>query len=148
MRQDMEELLCERYPLMLSGQRILCGKGWYTLIDTLCQLLQSETDDKQAPQVVAMQVKEKFGVLRFQPRQASSEQRGMIAMAIAMSSHVCELCGQPGQTVVAGAWMTRCPQHAPEGAISTNEFQTRRARQVEHDALPATCHKGENHGVS
>ena len=42
-----------------------CGDGWYLLIDRLCSSLQWDTDTNKYPQVVATQVKEKYGTLRF-----------------------------------------------------------------------------------
>ena len=44
---------------------IECGPGWYTLLDELCSALQWDTDYNNYPQVVADQVKEKYGTLRF-----------------------------------------------------------------------------------
>ena len=41
------------------------GDGWYDLIDTLCGLLQFNTDRNRCPQVEATQVKEKYGTLSF-----------------------------------------------------------------------------------
>jgi hypothetical protein len=65
-----------------------CGDGWFDLIDTLCERLQFWTDRNKAPQVVAHQVKEKFGTLCFYPREANETQRGMIHMAEAMSARI------------------------------------------------------------
>lgn len=44
---------------------ICTGDGWYDLLDRLCGDLQWNTDKNSYPQVVADQVKEKFGTLRF-----------------------------------------------------------------------------------
>lgn len=75
---------------------IACGDGWFPLIDALCRCLQRETDDG-APQVVARQVKEKLGRLRFHvgfaAGDASPRQRAMIGMAEELSSRVCDTCG-------------------------------------------------------
>lgn len=132
MKTELDALLCERYPLIFAdrnrsiqescmGRGIACGDGWFDLIDTLCDCLQKSTDSNGAPQVVAVQVKEKFGVLRFYVRPVASEyQRGIISMAEAMSAHLCEQCGKPGQVLIGGAHMSRCPEHAPEIAEKLN----------------------------
>lgn len=88
-----------------------CGDGWYDLIDTLCLQLQFATKNG-APQVVASQVKEKFGVLRFYTRGQNDNQEGMIELAEAMSARLCEVCGNRGR-IVKNRWLrTRCPLHA------------------------------------
>ncbi|MCX9156490.1 hypothetical protein OPU71_10190 [Niveibacterium sp. 24ML] len=89
-----------------------CGDGWFDLIDVLCERLQFFTDHNKSPQVVAIQVKEKFGALCFYVRNANDVQRGMIAMAEAMSVRICDECGKPGKLLIANGWhMTRCDEH-------------------------------------
>jgi len=94
-----------------------CGDGWYDLVDALCLQLQFATKNG-APQVVASQVKEKFGKLRFYTCGHSAEQEGMIELAETMSARLCEVCGNRGR-IVEERWLrTRCPEHqkieAPE----------------------------------
>lgn len=49
--------------LYVSG---LCiGKGWYHLIDELCQRIQNNVDTRGSKQIEVLQVKEKFGSLCF-----------------------------------------------------------------------------------
>lgn len=135
MKTELDVRLCQRYPLIFAerasskqtsgtGRAITCGDGWFDLIDALCERLQFWTDQHQAPQVVAVQVKEKWGALCFYPSLgASQEQLGMIHMAEAMSARICAQCGKPGQTLVHADWfMTRCAQHAPAGASSAEAF--------------------------
>ncbi len=88
-----------------------CGDGWYDLIDALCLQLQFATKNG-APQVVARQVKEKFGRLRFYTCGQNDEQQGMIVLAEAMSARLCEVCGNRGR-IVEDQWLrSRCPEHA------------------------------------
>lgn len=78
-------------PLPPPEERIACGSGWFDLVDMLCTLLQWETDNNAAPQLVASRVKGKFGTLRFQcigPR--SEAQRGMIDLARELSARIAE----------------------------------------------------------
>ena len=76
MNSRLEDILCQRYPMIFAERqaskdassmawRIMCGDGWFDLVDTLCSSLQFQTDQCGAPQVVASQIKEKFGVLSF-----------------------------------------------------------------------------------
>jgi hypothetical protein len=87
-----------------------CGDGWFDLIDVLCLNLQHATKNG-APQVVAVQVKEKFGGLRFCAVGSNDEQAGMIQLAETMSARLCEVCGNRGRLVRNGSIKTRCPEH-------------------------------------
>jgi hypothetical protein len=59
--------------------------------------LQSNTEDNGGPQVVAAQVKEKFGSLRCYTEEAGQVQRGTIDVASALSERICEIGGAPGR---------------------------------------------------
>ena len=99
-----------------------CDDGWFTLIDTLCAKLQAHTDLNGAPQVVATQVKEKYGELRFYVQAADKYQHGMIAFATAMSAQLCEKCGHPGKRFKRDGWLvTRCEKHASRESDSVDE---------------------------
>lgn len=64
-----------------------------------------------APQVVASQVKEKFGTLRFYHSGGDDAIAGMIRMAEEMSGTTCEECGKPGTTTQGGWIRTLCKTH-------------------------------------
>ena len=104
MSPELDRKLCERHPQIFANRHgdpdstamcrgFECGDGWYALIDTLCLALQRETDLGGGQQVVATQVKKKFGTLRFHARPASERQRGMIQFAEAMSARIDEGSG-------------------------------------------------------
>ena len=65
----------------------------------------------EIPQVVADQVKEKFGTLRFYYHGGDEEISGMVRMAEAMSSVTCDVCGNPGTTKGPGWIRTLCETH-------------------------------------
>ena len=121
---DLQEQLYRRYPLIFQERGlpttetamvwgIATGNGWYHLIDGLCAQLQSETDQLGAPQIVATQVKEKLGSLRFYVRDANDRQSAMIDLAQELSQRVCDVCGGPGAPLEAGrARAARCSAHA------------------------------------
>ena len=98
-----------------------CGDGWFMLLDELCSGLQWNTDKNGYPQVVAVQVKEKFGGLRFYYNAIGGEEDkrlerkvgcidGRIGFAEAMSYKICEECGSTDDvTQSEGGWVyTRC----------------------------------------
>lgn len=124
MRPELDNALCEKFPLIFADRSgsmtttAMCwgfdvGDGWYSLIDVLCEELQRDTDQQGALQVVATQVKEKYGGLRFYVHAASDRQMAMIDFAEALSYRICEDCGAPGSLDERkGRWMTtRCPKH-------------------------------------
>ena len=111
-----------------------CGDGWYNIIDAFCQLTQSRITQTnthrevckkkveegmmgadlmpdEVPQVVATQVKEKFGGLRFYYNGGDDVIDGFGMMAEFMSTRTCETCGAPGK-LRGGGWMyTACDEH-------------------------------------
>lgn len=94
---------------------IECGDGWHDLIETLCEQIDASVEwaNRLFPDlkfgVVAAQVKEKYGSLRFyvdfiydinlEPHQMekigrfTQEINGMIRMVEALSAKTCETCG-------------------------------------------------------
>ncbi len=65
-------------------------------------------------QVVALQVKEKFGGLRFYVHGGNEYILGMIRMTERLSMATCEVCGNPGLRR-SGNWIsTLCDEHAKE----------------------------------
>lgn len=120
MKRTLNDELYTRYPVIFAehtlpssamSRGIECGDGWHTLIDTLCATLQDETDSDEAPQLIATQVKAKYGGLRFYVGAASQRQRAMISLAESLSRRTCEICGAPGKSI-QGDWIrTRCDTH-------------------------------------
>lgn len=86
------------------------GPGWKSLLDNLVdELLVLGWDG------TIMQVKEKFGGLRFYIGAGSDEVHDVVRKAEAASTYICETCGEPGQLVTRGWWHTACPKHYQEG---------------------------------
>lgn len=121
MTPELDRLLCARYPRIFAERNLspretcMCrgfpGDRWFSLIDTLCAELQGLTERHGELQIVATQVKEKFGRLRFFVHEASPAQHQAIAAAERMSASTCEVCGEPGQLITDGNYRTRCARH-------------------------------------
>ena len=108
MKNELDRLLCERYPELFAerslpveesamGRGIECEDGWFDLIDSLCYTIQWWISNCEMPPVRIVQVKEKCGTLRFHFRGGNDVTRGMKAMAETMSASLCETCGSPGK---------------------------------------------------
>ena len=104
--------LIAKYPKIFPGNFYFeCGDGWYDLIDDLCYKLQAYVDDfDSVDQVVAGQVKEKFGGLRFYLDHGGDDcVYDLIRNAEHKSHSICEECGSPGKVKNLGRWMVcRC----------------------------------------
>ncbi len=70
---------------------------------------------QEIPEVSVVEVKEKFGLLRFSVTGADDSIRGMISMANSMSSNICEECGKPGKlsSTTTGWIRVLCNEHNP-----------------------------------
>ena len=101
MEQKQQNKLFEKYPKIFSkkdlsiqescmGLGITCGDGWFELIDVLCYCLQRHSDHT-GNQIVAEQVKSKFGSLRFYTNSADPYVCGMIKMAETISHTINEV---------------------------------------------------------
>lgn len=96
-------------------------------------------------QALAVQVKEKFGGLRFYVHGGlSARQEELIETAEALAERTCEECGQPGRLLVRGHWyLTRCARHAPQDALTPQEYVELRERQnALLDAVPQRSTNG------
>lgn len=121
MKKELEKKLVEKYPNLYKDyggdMRKTCmhwgfehGDGWYDLIDELSAKLESYG-------VVAGQVKEKFGGLRFYldyPQHLSRETvekiREIKDEYEEKSYTICEHCGKPGTLCQKGWHRTLCQE--------------------------------------
>lgn len=88
-----------------------CGDGWYHVIHDLCQTLTVHCNATGQPVPQAIQVKEKFGGLRFYVDSGTKEVYDIIDKFESYSYKVCEVCGVPG-TKRGGGWIrTLCDEH-------------------------------------
>jgi hypothetical protein len=119
---DKFEIYMEnKHPKILSdGYGGFCiGKGWYQVVDSLCYEIQQYIDYKarkkeEVSQVIAEQIKEKFGGLRFYYRGGDEVISRMVRMAEQWAEHTCEECGKPGRER-PGSWIkTLCDEHHEE----------------------------------
>lgn len=105
-----------------------CGDGWFDLIDTLCAQLSTldPVDEGEGAQLLrAIQVKEKYGTLRFYVGSATDEASVLIDFAEALSARICETCGNRGRAR-GTAWLkTLCDSCADEQGFADTEVQVK-----------------------
>jgi len=73
---------------------------------------KARLDEETLKVPVAVQVKEKYGGLRFYVQAATDKHHQYINFAESMSYRTCEECGAPGKTYTDGWHMTLCDIHA------------------------------------
>lgn len=141
MRDELDTQLCEKYPKIFKDRfadmrttamcwGFECDDGWFNIINALCANIQSHIDWRNSTrelllkdnpynrpipdeihQVIATQVKEKFGTLRFYYDGGDDVIDGMVRMAESMSGVTCETCGKPGESRGGGWIRTLCEEH-------------------------------------
>jgi hypothetical protein len=103
-----------------------CGDGWADLLVELCEGIQKHIQTlppEAVSELVALQVKEKYGTLRFYVSGYDKTLDKLIEDASKKSSVTCETCGAPGESR-GDAWLyTACEQHTREYDLKKNQTQ-------------------------
>ena len=84
-----------RYPAMFEGierYNFSCGEGWRPILEGLCASIAA----MNLPELRVVQIKEKFGGLRFYVHNANSAVHAAIDAAEREAAKICEECGAPG----------------------------------------------------
>lgn len=125
MTKEKEDYLFETFPnLFPNGRKAdmqvslmrfgFPGDGWFDLIKDLCEKITAE-----GISITVMQVKEKFGGLRFYfdmnagtTQEQYTRVNELVVEAEAKSEVTCEDCGQPGK-IRSGSWIRcLCDEHS------------------------------------
>lgn len=101
MKEELEDKIIEKYPELFkeeeTGMTVVCGiecnDGWYDLLDKLCTDITKSCKENQYPFPTVVQVKEKFGGLRFYVNDAVDQIYTLIEKAEQESYKICEQCG-------------------------------------------------------
>ncbi|TDV00919.1 hypothetical protein [Paraburkholderia caballeronis] len=101
MNRELESALLATYPTIYQklmprfagGSRFECDDGWYRIIAELSRKLEG---DAHTSVLLAVEVREKLGSLRFRVRgDVSNEVDSWLAAATRLSQVTCERCSQP-----------------------------------------------------
>lgn len=121
MRKELKDALVKDFPnvfrlattpiedagwMPIQGFGIECGDGWEPIIRRLCEVIEKKD-------MVATQIKEKFGGLRFYVAgKGDGESDVAITEAEKESYKTCERCGEPGRIREGGWIQTLCDEHS------------------------------------
>lgn len=115
MRQELEDKLIKRFPFYKVGKTIgeyfhygfECDDGWFKLLWKLSKDLELANFTGQV-----IQVKEKFGELRFYHTGCNDVCEYLINDAEESSAFICEICGRKGKLRKIKGWLkTLCLYH-------------------------------------
>jgi len=109
MKDELDKILVKEFPNLYRDRHgkmqdtcmcwgFECGDGWFEIIKELSAKLEPLD-------VVALQVKEKFGGLRFYIGAAPEEAFKYIDEAESLSYKTCENCGAPDAKARGGGWV-------------------------------------------
>lgn len=119
MNEKNTAYLIGRYPVLYQGHKWPItenlmpfgfetnGEGWFKLIDQLSADI-TLLDEKDGTTTIAVQVKEKYGGLRFYVEGGSDAVMDAIDEAELLSEKTCERCGEPGTMRDEGWVYTLC----------------------------------------
>ena len=82
-----------------------CEDGWFNLIYKTCEKIQKIVDKKGIKQPTVVQVKEKYGGLRFYMDETVKETFEAGLKAEEESFHICEKCGENGKFIRGHGWV-------------------------------------------
>lgn len=102
---------------ILDASYLEISSGWYSIVKELIAELINLGWDREV-----IQVKEKFGGLRFYVSNIPEGGDSVILKYEALSHHVCEVCGNYG-TIRGGSWLqTLCDDHSEGKQPLNNQF--------------------------
>lgn len=162
MNKELELKLVEKYPVILKDYGgdmqktcmhwgMECGDGWYDLLDNLLGKLDFMSKHSGI-QVVADQIKEKFGELRFYYHTivntdlnvsdyAEKIIEDIVSRAESLSKYVCENTGKDGVLCSRTGWLkTVCKEEADkEGFVPVDPQIARYWDNLDNKSLDEKC---------
>ena len=100
------------YLVVRQGKPPFCESNKHIVVQEDIDEAKAKMDTEAELVPIVVQVKEKFGTLRFYVQAASEEQYNYISFAESMSGCTCETCGKPGKRLGRGWVYTACEEHA------------------------------------
>lgn len=125
MTKELDEKLVATFPKLFRDrhgdpretcmcQGFDCDDGWFDIIWKLASEIEVINDSLADEDLIrAVQVKEKFGGLRFYVSSYPKNVDELITEAQIKSMETCEICGEPGAMAMPNGWYkTRCQKHS------------------------------------
>jgi len=125
MHQNLEEYIYMKYPLLFNKREIVegkpyypialgidCNDGWFYIINNLCNSIYQYCQNYKIKFPDVIQIKEKFGTLRFYIDNGDTTIHQLINYAEMMTEKTCEMCGNVGRLRSDNRYVqTLCEEH-------------------------------------
>ena len=121
MKRELEDKICKEFPTFFHREKSVKeslmafgfehGDGWYSIIHSLCTDIKKILEKYSDSEFEVIQVKEKFGTLRFYVSGGCEKIEKRIMKAERQSARACEVCGKPGKLRGHGWLYTACEEH-------------------------------------
>lgn len=112
MNKVNKERLHASFPKLFQSRiNIECRDGWFDLVNQLCVDISKECEQlglSVADWPNAVQIKEKFGCLRFYTSNSTDSVDDLKYIAMNDSMTICEVCGAPGRHYKEDCYRTLC----------------------------------------
>jgi len=140
MHENLEHFITMKYPLLFKRLEkakenmengkifepiafgIECGDGWFHIINNLCFSIYNYCEHNKIEFPDVVQIKEKFGTLRFYIHGGNETISQLISFAEYMTETTCEVCGNIGKTRGRGWVRTVCDIHDTSNEVSMPIF--------------------------
>lgn len=107
MLDSFVQMLKTKHPELLAPIRFIdVEDGWFGIVWSLLDKIQVAD-----PESVVLQIKEKFGVLRFYVKTSEAKHEEVMRLvneAVDRSAKTCEFTGRPGQRRNVNQWIKTC----------------------------------------
>lgn len=121
MTPELDKKLVEDFPILYKGRYSdmrttamiwgFPGDGWEPIIRKLSEKIENYNHQHRDNPVIAIQCKEKFGLLRYYVSHYPDEVDKWIEEAEEESAHTCEFCGKEGKLRTDIGWLfTLCDE--------------------------------------
>jgi len=119
MNGKLEKMLEDEFPFMRRAPGCDCGNGWFELLRGFCaDIAMAYKKRGFEPDIDILQIKEKFGQLRFYYSAGFERDGGKLSKELDRivrkwekeSLTVCELCGAKGSLRTVGWYQVRCDE--------------------------------------
>lgn len=122
MNRELSEKLYHDFPELYRGRSkpltvslmcfgFECRDGWFQLLYDLSSDLMRISAEAAIEPPEVVQVKEKYGGLRYYVDGGNNDTEHRIDQAEAESEYICEVCGQAGEIRSTGWIQTLCDEH-------------------------------------
>lgn len=106
-----------------------CGKGWFELLKPIFNYIEEyNKDESNTEKIEVLQVKEKFGGLRFYTNFETDELSKLIEEAEFKADNTCELCGSTEKVGKKLGWITTCCEECAKKIAKNGYYEIIRWR--------------------